>query len=125
MLIFGNFNQPGQTKRGWFMGIFMDPTSPFCQAGFELKWGKEAGGTEKPALGTNNTAHTLTILIYGDFINEFPDTNQQFRMQKEGDYVYYPPGTPHTWRALKDSFLITIRWPSKAGDQENMKTREH
>ncbi len=114
----GNFNSQSEAYRGWIIGHFIDPSSPFHTSDFELKWGNHSAGESKSQVGTNQTAQSLAILISGQFQFEFPDQKQTIILKQLGDYVYYPAGISHTWKALEDCLLLTLRWPSLPHDQQ-------
>ncbi len=33
-------------------------------------------------------------------------------LARQGDYAVWGPGIDHSWEALADSVVITVRWPS-------------
>jgi quercetin dioxygenase-like cupin family protein len=35
-------------------------------------------------------------------------------LERRGDYVMWGPGTDHSWEAVSDSTVLTVRWPSLA-----------
>jgi hypothetical protein len=113
----GNFSHETSDHKGWVIGNFIDQTSPFSIPDFEIKWGVYKKGDRKINPGLNQLAKSLTILIRGKFQIEFPELNQKFILQTEGDYIYWPPSISHTWEALEDFLTLTIRWPSLPNDQ--------
>lgn len=114
-VIFGNAGTEGAPRRGWFMGHFLDlPDDPRSTSELEVKWAIHEAGEGRNQWATNAEATTLSILINGRFSIQFPD--QEFMLSREGDYVLWCPGVPHTWLAEETSTILTIRWPSKPGD---------
>ncbi|HZC00371.1 MAG TPA: signal peptidase I, partial [Gammaproteobacteria bacterium] len=39
-------------------------------------------------------------------------TEGSITMNRQGDYVMWGPGIDHSWKALSESVVITVRWPS-------------
>lgn len=104
--------------RGWFVGNFLDPTTagPRFTDDLEVKWSIHPEGDQRPGIAPGADTVTLTILISGAFEQVFPDEEPDRRrvgMERPGDFALYGPGVPHTWRALADSVVLTVRWPAK------------
>jgi quercetin dioxygenase-like cupin family protein len=57
---------------------------------------------------------SLAILVQGKFQYRFPEA--EIVLARQGDNVLWPPGVFHTWAAVQDSVILTIRWPSKPND---------
>ena len=51
------------------------------------------------------------FLISGRFVQKRPD--REVELSKPGDYVMWGPGVVHAWKAVEDSVMLTIRWPSE------------
>ncbi len=115
----GNFKDVITERDGnhWVMGHFMPPDSPLQTNDLEIKWGKHKKGEAKKSSGTNKRAKTLAILIEGKVLLTFDD--EKVILKEKGDYVYWDSGVIHSWEVLKDSLIITIRWPSIPGDQKS------
>ena len=113
----GNFSSSNLEHRGWVVGHFLDPDSPFKITDFELKWGNNPRGARKSVAGSNQIAQTLAILIRGKIQYDFPETNQTIILDKEGDYIYWSSGVSHKWEVLEDVLTFTLRWPSLPDDQ--------
>ena len=63
---------------------------------------------------------SLSLLVRG-CIRLFFAGGQQALLAEPGDYVIWPPGVAHRWRIEQDdTVVLTVRWPSLAGD-----AREH
>jgi quercetin dioxygenase-like cupin family protein len=56
------------------------------------------------------TSATLLLLVKGQFRIEL--TEGSGVLAKQGDYALWGPGIDHSWEALADSVVITVRWPS-------------
>lgn len=115
----GNLDDLAPRHKGWFVGHFMENGSPFKTINFEVKWHKLKKGEKDYRFGTQKTAKTLGILVYGKFQYIFPKEKiKKITLKKEGDYCFYNSGVTHTWKALEDSLLFSMRWPSIPGDQK-------
>ena len=123
LLITGNAKEDGDqnNESGWFIGHFINSVYGLrCTQDVEVKWGVHLSNDEKSSFGLNEKATTLALLISGAFIIDFPDLNISVNLDQPGDYLIYAPGISHSWKALKDSILVTIRWPSILGDQKQV-----
>lgn len=120
-IICGNFNKETKEHRGWGIGFFMNPDSPFKIKEFEVKWGRHKKGEFKKDIGVNKIAKTISILVYGKVIVNFPKQNRKVVLEKEGDYAFWGPNIVHSWKVEKDALVVTIRWPSMPNDQKKLK----
>ncbi len=112
---FGNAAADGDRYRGWLLGHFVEPVGdPRRTDHVSVKWGGHPAGEARTAWAVSAEATTLAVLVRGRFRVTFPSA--EYLLAREGDYVLWPPGTPHRWRAEADSIVLTVRWPSKAGD---------
>jgi quercetin dioxygenase-like cupin family protein len=50
------------------------------------------------------------LLIAGNFRVDL--TGASIVLEKQGDYVVWGPGIDHSWEAISDSVVVTVRWPS-------------
>lgn len=117
-IITGKVEDIFRANRGWFIGHFKDNESPFHTEDFEVKWSQIKKGTRNEGgASSNKTAKTFTLLIKGKFKVLFPETNEEFILENEGDYIFHGERVLHDWEVLEDSTLITFRWPSIPGDQ--------
>lgn len=57
----------------------------------------------------NLEATPLSILIYGRLGIQFPE---EFLLSRQGDYVFWFAGVPHSWSAESDFIILTIKWRS-------------
>lgn len=116
----GNLNKENLTNtRGWFIGHFAQDKN-LCSDHFEIKWTTHPKGDIKPTTAKNKTAKTISILISGKFIVRYPQNNTNIILDQAGDYAYHAEGIYHTSEALEESTILTIRWPSIPGDQEDL-----
>ena|SRR5690349_3710400 len=115
-MVTGNAAEAGKNTRGWFTGQFLPEGSPLKNSDVEVKWGFEPAGTTKAGAGVNKVAKTLTVLVSGTF--ELHINDQKVVLQNPGDFVYFEPGEPHTWHAVTDSTVMSVRWPSIQNDQQ-------
>lgn len=107
----GNVNEASKDTRGWFLGHFMPgEENPLRTGELELKWYTHAKGETRPEWAPGNPVKTLNILIRGHFVLLFPD--QEIALEKEGDFVLFGPGVPHSYRSVEESLVLTVRWPS-------------
>ncbi len=114
-LMTGNAGSESQlnSRRGWFIGEFMPSESGLKKTDdVEVKWGIHPKNDERIIEGINPEATSLSILINGLFVLDFPHLKQTIQLQKTGDYALWSPGVSHTWKALEDSVILTVRWPS-------------
>ena len=85
----------------------------------EVKWGVHAAHTHRPD-GWAATSPTvgLAILVSGEFALAFRREGTsdvtELRLGRPGDYVLWGPTQEHTWWAIADAVVLTVRWPSAA-----------
>lgn len=100
-------------RRGWFIGHFIEAIQGLrCTEEIEVKWGVHMANEEKHTLDTSKKGTTLTLLISGTFVVEFPDLNKSVKLNQVGDYVIFAPEVKHRWKVIEDSIVLTVRWPS-------------
>lgn len=108
---FGNAADLSKQTRGWFVGHFIaGPSGLLTTDDIEVKWGQHKRGEARMGWDAGAACHTLTLLVHGSFQVEFK--GKTFSLEKEGDFVIWGPGIPHTWVAVEDSIMLTLRWPS-------------
>ena len=109
--VFGNVSHVSKDTRGWFLGHFMPgEENPLRTTELEVKWYTHARGETRAEWAPGNPVKTLNILVRGHFVLLFP--NQEITLEKEGDFVLFGPGVPHSFRSVEESLVITVRWPS-------------
>ena len=107
----GNAAGASKDTRGWFLGHFMrGDDNPLRTSELELKWYTNAKGETRSEWAPGNPVKTLNILVRGHFVLLFPD--REIALEKEGDFVLFGPGVPHSFRSEQESLVLTIRWPS-------------
>jgi quercetin dioxygenase-like cupin family protein len=50
------------------------------------------------------------LLVQGNFRIDLTETS--VTLEKQGDYAVWGPGIDHSWAAITESVVITVRWPS-------------
>jgi mannose-6-phosphate isomerase-like protein (cupin superfamily) len=110
----GQFN--GEGNNGWVVGHFIEQ-GPRRSDDVEVKWMRHAPGPAGKGWSTCETATTLSILLSGHFKIEFRNAPlDSVELITPGQYVIFGPGIHHRSTALKDSWFLTIRWPSTDGN---------
>ncbi len=111
-------------KRGWFVGQFVTPELGLRHRNdFEVKWGVHQKGDRKVGEWTSNeVSSTISILIEGTFNLWFKVNGEvvEVPLRKIGDYAIWNALIPHTWEALADCVILTVRAPSINNDQRNV-----
>jgi hypothetical protein len=63
------------------------------------------------------------VLITGEFWLAFrrssDDESREVRLCRPGDYVLWGPAHEHTWRAVTDAVVLTVRWPTAVHPAEH------
>lgn len=109
--VFGNAALDSKDTRGWFMGQFLPADAgPRRNGEIELKWYTHAKGETREAWSPASPVRTLNLLVRGRFVLLFP--GQEVTLAREGDYVLFGPGVPHSFRSEEASLVLTVRWPS-------------
>jgi mannose-6-phosphate isomerase-like protein (cupin superfamily) len=110
--LFGNVASASRETRGWFVGHFMPgDQNPLHSDDVELKWFTHAKGETRGEWAPGNPVKTLNLLLRGRFVLRFPD--REVVLAKEGDFVLFGPGVPHSFRSEEESLVLTVRWPSR------------
>jgi hypothetical protein len=100
---------------GWFIGQFVPPELGLRhQTAVEVKWGIHPDGEVRARPWASGHAITVSVLIRGSlrltfFIGETPKI---LTLQKEGDYVVFAPDAVHSWEAIGDTIVLSVRFPS-------------
>ena len=106
----GNAGDDSTQYRGWLLGHFI-PDGPRHSEAVEVKWGIHPAGEARAGWATDETRTTLVMLMRGRFEVEL--STGKVVLGRQGDYVVWGPGVDHTWSAVADSVVLTIRWPSE------------
>ncbi|MFB9927942.1 signal peptidase I [Amycolatopsis halotolerans] len=107
----GNADEDSASARGWLVGHFIDPSAGVRATGdVEVKWARHPIGDRRTEWTSGDQRTTLVLLISGKFRIDLTDGS--CNLDRQGDYVMWGPGTDHSWEALADSTIMTVRWPS-------------
>ncbi len=107
----GNAEQDGRATRGWILGHFIDPPEGVRSSkDVEVKWGIHRAGDKRHEWTADDQRTTLVLLITGNFRINL--TGASINLEKQGDYAVWGPGIDHSWEAISDSVVVTVRWPS-------------
>lgn len=107
----GNANDDGDQNRGWLLGHFITPVASVrSSTDLEVKWGVHPAGEKRAGWTSGEDRTTLVILVSGRHRIEL--TVGEILLERQGDYGLWGPGIDHTWEALEDSVILTVRWPS-------------
>ena len=118
-LTIGNAEEDGAAFRHWFVGDLSSWAGRrFAGARdtrqVSIKWGVHPGGELRPGGWADGDAFvTLSVLISGDFVLSFETESgavREVRLCRPGDYAIWTPGVRHTWRAVGDCVVLTVRW---------------
>jgi hypothetical protein len=107
----GNAAEDGLQTRGWLLGHFVDPAEGVRSTkDLEVKWGIHPAGEKRSEWTADDHRTTMVLLVEGHFVVHL--TEGSAAMTRQGDYIIWGPGIDHSWEALSDSVVITVRWPS-------------
>jgi quercetin dioxygenase-like cupin family protein len=107
----GNAAEDGRDTRGWLLGHFIDPAEGVRSSkDVEVKWGIHPAGDERSEWTSDDQRTTLVLLVQGTF--QIDLTEASITLTRQGDYAMWGPGIDHSWRAISESTVVTIRWPS-------------
>ncbi len=115
MIVSGNAFEDGARYRGWLVGHFVREGGPRRTGEVEVKVTTHHRGEAQARPAINRTASTLVVLIHGRLRIRFP--SREVLLRREGDYALWSAGEAHTWLVEADSRVMSVRWPSRAGDQ--------
>lgn len=115
MIVSGNAFADGAPYRGWFVGHFVRGAGLRRTEEVEVKVGAHPKGEAQAEPVANRTASTLVVLIRGKIRLRF--ATREVVLRRQGDYALWSARQAHTWVVEADSRVISIRWPSSAGDQ--------
>jgi len=102
-------------ETGWFIGQFVPPELGLRhQTDLEMKWGMHPDGDKRVRPWAHGRATTISVLIRGKLIVSFHATDgaQTATLATEGDYLVYRPDVVHSWEAVGETLVLSIRFPS-------------
>ena len=126
----GNAAVDGGDFGGWFVGdlnTWQVTASPLYSAlnfglrdnhAIEIKWGVHSKGTTRPdGWASTSPFVTLSLLVHGAFNLDFRSSGEKLPAQRcqlrtAGDYAIWGQDCEHTWEAIEDSVILTVRWRS-------------
>ncbi|MEU5565331.1 signal peptidase I [Micromonospora musae] len=99
--------------RGWFIGPYWAQDAGLRSTkDIEVKWSSHIAGAERAPAAAYQNFVSLAVLVTGTFHFSFPgEALDEVLLREQGDYVIYGPEVPHSWKAMEDSIVITVRWP--------------
>lgn len=107
----GNANEDGNAYRGWLVGHFVDENGPRRSTDVEIKCATHPAGDARASWSEVDHRTTLTLLVSGGpFVVRFEDGTAY--LEEVGDYALWGPGLRHTWSAVDQAVMLTVRWPS-------------
>jgi hypothetical protein len=112
---FGNASADQVRGSGWFVGQFVPPELGLRhQTAVEVKWGLHPDGDTRSQPWANGNGATIAVLIRGTLRLCFhlDDSRHEVTLAKEGDYVVYGPDVVHSWQAIGETLVLSIRFPS-------------
>jgi hypothetical protein len=109
---YGNAANDTQDNRGWLVGHFIDAATGGVRSDgrVEVKWGIHPAGDKRPEWTADDQRTTLLISVSGEFRIDLSEGSQV--LARQGDYAMWGPGIDHSWEAITDAIVITVRWPS-------------
>jgi cupin superfamily acireductone dioxygenase involved in methionine salvage len=123
----GNAAEDGEEFRFWFVGQI----EKWCRSkgvdfdanrfglritdNIEIKWGIYKKGDKRTEWASCSDRTAMSVLISGDFIFTFREVSnknniKKVRLKKQGDYVIWREDVEHTWKMIKNSVILTMRW---------------
>jgi hypothetical protein len=112
---FGNATADQVRSSGWFIGQFVPPELGLrSQTEVELKWGVHPDGDRRPSPWANRNGTTISVLIEGVLRVTFhvDGTQKEVTLKTKGDYVVFGPEVVHSWEAIGDTIVLSVRFPS-------------
>jgi len=106
--------------KGWFVGGSLDESLGLRHTyDVEMKWSVVKAGEGHAEWVTAETRKTVAILISGTYEVQFRE--RTVTLAKQGDFVMWGRGCDHRGKAVADSIVLTVRWPSIPRDAPNKK----
>ncbi len=104
-----------QVGGGWFVGQFVPAELGLRRrTEVELKWGIHPDGEKRPEPWASQTGTTISVLIEGGLKVTFhiDGSQQEVILRTKGDYVIFGPQVVHSWEAIGDTIVLSVRFPS-------------
>src|ERR1700735_4396124 len=112
---FGNAEADQVRGSGWFVGQFVPAElGPRHQTEVELKWGIHPDGDKRSHPWANENGTTISVLIEGSLKVTFyiEGARENITLRTKGDYVVFGREVVHTWEAVGDTIVLSVRFPS-------------
>jgi quercetin dioxygenase-like cupin family protein len=112
---FGNAKADQAGAAGWFVGQFVPAEFGLRhQTDVELKWGVHLDGEKRSRPWANQNGTTISVLIEGSLKMTFhvDGGQREVTLRAKGDYVAFGPEVVHTWEAVGDTIVLSVRFPS-------------
>ena len=124
----GNAVKDGLNFGGWFVGdlkTWLEAAEQTDKAenyglretgAVEIKWGVHPKGTLRPGgWAMPSSFVTMSVLLRGAFDLHFRPQGkdipgQRCQLRAEGDYAIWGKDCEHTWEAIEDTVILTVRW---------------
>jgi hypothetical protein len=129
MITTGNAAADGIPFNGWFIGdltrwsagrelVAQQPPGLRDTTTLEVKWGIHPAGVPRLAgWAAASPTVTVSILLSGEFRIVFRSISthdeREVVLRAPGDYVVSDSDTEHTWCAIEDSVVLSVRWPER------------
>ena len=100
---------------GWFIGQFVPAELGLRhQTAVEVKLGMHSDGERRLQPWAQGRATSIAILVRGSLLVEFhvDSPPKLVVLERAGDYVVYGPKVVHSWQAIGDTVVLTVRFPS-------------
>ena len=111
----GNAKADQVSGSGWFIGQFVPAELGLRrQTAVELKWGIHPDGEKRAQPWANQNGTTVSVLIEGSLKLTFhiDDSQHEVILRTKGDYVIFGPEVVHSWEAIGDTIVLSVRFPS-------------
>jgi hypothetical protein len=111
----GNAKADQVRGSGWFVGQFVRAEFGLRhQTDVELKWGIHPDGDKRSRPWANQNGTTISVLIEGSLQVTFhvDGARQEVTLRMKGDYVIFGPEVAHSWEAVGDTIVLSVRFPS-------------
>jgi hypothetical protein len=112
---FGNAKADQAGGSGWFVGQFVPAELGLRhQTDVELKWGIHPDGEKRPQPWANRNSTTISVLVEGSLKVTFHvnGAQREVMLRTKGDYVAFGPEVVHSWEAIGDTIVLSVRFPS-------------